>query len=70
MIERGQSVITAGYDLPAKYIIHTVGTAWHGGDQGEEDIIRDCYRSVFDMAVANDVESLEIPLLASGSLYK
>ncbi len=67
VIERGQSVITAGYDLPAKYIIHTVGTAWHGGDQGEEDIIRDCYRSVFDLAVANDVESLAIPLLASGS---
>ncbi len=67
VIERGHSVITAGYDLPAKYIIHTVGTAWQGGDQGEEDIIRDCYRSVFELAVTNDVESLAIPLLASGS---
>ena len=37
MIDRGCSVITDGYDLPAKYIIHTVGTGWRGGEQGEED---------------------------------
>ena len=66
-IESGTSVITDGYNLPAKFIIHTVGTAWQGGKAGEEDIIRSCYRSVFDVAVNNDIASLAIPLLASGS---
>jgi len=66
-IDRGTSVITDGYQLPAKYIIHTVGTAWQGGKEGEEDIIRSCYRSVFKVASKNDISSLAIPLLASGS---
>lgn len=66
-IDRGTSVITDGYQLPAKYIIHTVGTAWQGGKEGEEDIIRNCYRSVFEVALKNDISSLAIPLLASGS---
>ncbi len=66
-IDRGTSVITDGYNLPAKFIIHTVGTAWQGGKAGEEDIIRKCYRSVFDVAVNNNIASLAIPLLASGS---
>lgn len=66
-IDRGTSVITDGYNLPAKYIIHTVGTAWQGGKEGEEDIIRSCYRSVFKVATENDISSLAIPLLASGS---
>lgn len=66
-IEPGTSVITDGYNLPAKFIIHTVGTAWQGGKAGEEDIIRSCYRSVFDVAVNNNIVSLAIPLLASGS---
>ena len=66
-IECGHSVITDGYGLPAKYIIHTVGCAWQGGSHGEEDVIRNCYRSVFQVALGNDVESLAIPLLASGS---
>ncbi len=66
-IDRGTLVITGGYNLPAKYIIHTVGTAWQGGKEGEEDIIRSCYRSVFMLASKNDISSLAIPLLASGS---
>lgn len=66
-IDRGASVITAGYKLFAKYIIHTVGTSWRGGDSGEEEIVRQCYRSVFKLAVDSEVESLAIPLLASGS---
>lgn len=66
-IDRGASVITDGYKLPAKYIIHTVGTSWKGGDSGEEEVVRQSYRSVFKLAVDYDVESLAIPLLASGS---
>lgn len=67
VIERGCSAITEGFNLPARYIIHTVGTSWQGGNIGEEDIIRSCYRSVFKIAVENDIESLAIPLLASGN---
>ena len=67
VIECGSSVITDGYDLPAKYIIHTVGTGWKDGNSGEEEILRSCYRTVFELAVENEIESLAIPLLASGS---
>ena len=65
-VEPGTSFITEGYRLPAKYIIHTVGTSWHGGKEGEEAVIRNCYKSVFTLALENDIESLAIPLLASG----
>ena len=66
-VEPGKSFITEGYDLPAKYIIHTVGTAWQGGDSDEETIIRKCYRSIFKLALEYQILSLGIPLLASGS---
>ena len=68
-VERGCSFITDGYKLPAKYIIHTVGTKWIDGESGEEEIIRNCYRSAFKLAQENDIESLAFPLLASGN-YK
>ena len=67
VIPPGHSALTEGFRLPAKYIIHTVGTPWQGGDRGEEDILRNCYRSVFGIAVEQGFESLAIPLLASGS---
>lgn len=66
-IKYGDAAITEGYDLPAKYIIHTVGTAWLDGTHGEEEILRNCYRSVFRVAAENGIESLAFPLLASGS---
>ena len=65
-IKPGTSVITPGYGLPAKYIIHTAGVAWQGGSAGEEEIIRSCYKSVFQLAAEHEIESLAIPLLASG----
>ncbi len=66
-INPGDSVITEGFMLPSRYIIHTVGIPWKGGNAGEEGVIRNCYRSVFKVAVDNGIESLAIPLLASGS---
>ena len=66
-VEPGTSFITDGYNLPAKYIIHTIGTSWKDGNSGEEDIVRSCYESVFKLAVDNGISSLAIPLLASGS---
>lgn len=67
VMEPGTSAVTPGYNLPAKYIIHTVGTAWNGGSDGEEDIIRECYRSSFECAVECGAGSVAFPLLASGS---
>ena len=67
VIKPGHSVMTKGFDLPAKYIIHTVGTPWQGGGHEEESIIRSCYKSIFGIVSDNNIESLAIPLLASGS---
>ena len=66
VMPKGTSAITTGYDLPAKYIIHTVGTPWIDGKSGEEEIVRNCYRSAFDIALGHEVESIAFPLLASG----
>lgn len=66
-ITPGSSFITDGYNLPAKYIIHTVGTAWQGGNSDEEIMIRKCYCSIFKLAIEHHILSLAIPLLASGS---
>ncbi len=65
-ISPGHSVLTEGFGLPARYIIHTVGTTWKGGCDSEEDIIRKCYRSIFELVSKNNIGSLAIPLLASG----
>ena len=65
-IKPGTSAITPGYGLPAKYIIHTAGAVWQGGNAGEEEIIRSCYKSAFQLAAEHEIKSLAIPLLASG----
>src|SRR5438270_11596797 len=41
----GQAKITGGYDLPARYVIHTVGPVWRGGDHGEDELLASCYRN-------------------------
>lgn len=68
VIEPGSAAITPGFKLAAKYIIHTVATSYKGGNEGEEECIRNCYKSVFKVAEENNVGSLAIPLLASGNL--
>src|ERR1700754_683449 len=42
--EVGDAKITSGYRLPAKWVIHTVGPVWHGGNQGEDELLASCYR--------------------------
>ncbi len=65
-IETGQSVITMGYDLPATYIIHTVGPVWHGGDSSEEELLYSAYASALGLALAHDVKSIAFPLISAG----
>ena len=64
--EPGTAVITPGFNLPAKYVIHTVGPVWQGGTQGEEQILRGAYRSSLELARQHDLESIAFPLISSG----
>lgn len=62
----GSAVITPGFDLPAKYVIHAVGPIWHGGRAGEAELLAGCYRSALQLAVDNACESIAFPLISAG----
>ena len=63
----GEARITKGYDLPAKYVIHTVGPVWNGGNSGEEELLRKAYRSSLELAVENGIESIAFPIISGGA---
>ncbi|HAI87764.1 MAG TPA: O-acetyl-ADP-ribose deacetylase, partial [Firmicutes bacterium] len=54
----GDAVITRGYQLPAKNVIHTVGPIWQGGGAGEADLLAGCYRSSLILAAKHGVRTL------------
>jgi len=62
----GQAVITTGGNLPAQKVIHTVGPVWRGGDHGEADLLRSCYRNSLQLAVENDLLSVAFPCISTG----
>lgn len=62
----GRAVITPGFRLPAKYVIHAVGPIWRGGGKREAALLHSCYQSALALAVANDCESIAFPLISSG----
>lgn len=63
----GKAVLTRGYDLPAKYVIHTVGPVWQGGTRGEADLLRQAYESVFQVARdQGGIESIAFPSISTG----
>lgn len=64
--ETGEVKITKGYDLPAKFIIHTVGPIWRGGTDGEEKILAGCYRKSLELALENGVKSIAFPSISTG----
>ena len=62
----GEARITKGYKLPARYVIHTVGPVWHGGDEGEPDLLASCYRNALRLALANKAKTVAFPGISTG----
>jgi len=62
----GYAKITRGYRLPAKHVIHTVGSIWRGGSHGEADLLRSCYRSSLDLAVKHKIKTIAFPAISCG----
>ena len=63
----GEAKITQGYKLPAKFIIHTVGPVWEGGDRGEAELLRSSYYSSLQLAEANGIRTLAFPSISTGA---
>lgn len=62
----GEARITAGYRLPARHVIHTVGPIWHGGRRGEPERLAACYRNCLALAEQHRLSSLAFPAISTG----
>ena len=62
----GDAKITGGYRLPAKRVIHAVGPVWHGGTNGEPDLLASCYRRAIEIAAAHHLGSIAFPSISTG----
>ena len=64
--ETGQSKITKGYNLPAKYVIHTVGPVWSGGNKQERELLKSCYYTALELARENNIKTIAFPSISCG----
>lgn len=64
--ETGDAKITEGYNLPARWVIHTVGPIWSGGEGGEEGVLRSCYRRCMELVVEYNLRSVAFPAISTG----
>ncbi len=64
--DTGQAKITSGYNLPARFIIHTVGPIWHGGISNEEVLLKNCYKNSLSLAGEYKLESVAFPNISTG----
>ena len=63
----GEAKLTGGYNLPAKYVIHTVGPVWHGGDKKEDELLANCYRNSLSLAWKNGIKTIAFPSISTGA---
>ena len=64
--ETGEAVITPAFNLPCRYVIHTAGPVWNGGNSDEEKLLVSCYNNCLKKAIENECRSIAIPLISSG----
>jgi O-acetyl-ADP-ribose deacetylase (regulator of RNase III) len=64
--ETGEAKITPGFNLPAKFIIHTVGPVWRGGHNNEDELLTSCYRNSLKLAVENGIKTIAFPAISTG----
>lgn len=62
----GDARITPGYRLPTRFVIHTVGPVWHGGEHGEAELLASCYRRAIEVAAENGLHTLAFPCISTG----
>ncbi len=62
----GQAKITKGYNLPAAYVIHTVGPIWNGGTGGERELLKSCYKNCLEIALRHKFQSIAFPAISTG----
>ena len=62
----GEAKITAAYQLPCKYVIHTVGPVWHGGQKGEEQLLEKAYKNSLQTAVDHGIRTVAFPSISTG----
>ena len=62
----GQARLTAGHNLPARHVIHTVGPVWHGGRSGEAELLRSCYLESLGLASDAELETIAFPAISTG----
>lgn len=65
----GDSVITTAGNLPAKYVIHTVGPVWNGDKDEKSKLLSDCYKNSLELAIKNDIKTIAFPGISTG-IYK
>ena len=66
-LQPGRAVVTTGGDLPAKYVFHTVGPVWQGGDKGESQILANCYQYCIRLAHGMKLRSIVFPSISTGA---
>ena len=64
--QTGEAKITKGYNLPAKWVIHTVGPVWYGGNENEAELLANCYRNSLALAKKNGIRTIAFPAISTG----